>query len=38
MNRKDKIAHLHRIIKRQAKIIDDYRIAMAKIEEIIHET
>jgi len=38
MNSKDKIKKLQNIIKRQAKMIEGYRIAMAKIEEIIHET
>ena len=38
MNSADKIKKLQNIIKRQAKMIEGYRIAMAKIEEIIHET
>lgn len=37
MNSKDKIKHLQNIIKRQAKIIEDYRVAVAQIENIIHE-
>ena len=38
MNSQDKIKRLKNIIKRQAKIIDNYRVAMSQIEEIIHET
>ena len=38
MNKDAKIKLLQNMVKRQARIIEDYRIALAKIEEIIHET
>ena len=38
MNSEDKIKKLQNIIRRQARMIEEYRISLAKIENIIHET
>lgn len=37
MNKADTIIRLRNIIKRQAQIIDNYRVAISKIEEIVDE-
>ena len=38
MSKKLTIESLRNVIKKQAKDIEKYRVALSKIEEIIHET